>query len=393
MVTTMLSVGLTGGIGAGKSAVATRLARHGAVLIDSDVLAREVVAPGTAGLAEVVAAFGDRVVGPGGALDRPALGALVFGSPEARRTLEGIVHPRVRARSAELAAAAPPGSVVLHDVPLLVEVGLAPAYRLVVVVEANRDVRIARLVRDRGMTADQAAARIAAQADDTHRRAAADVLLRNDHDRAALHRAADTLWRRLQEYAHNLHARTVPDPDPAIVPADPRWPAQAARIAARLRHALGDVPIAHVGRTAVPGLPAADILDLLLAVPPAGPVSEVAGLAVTPPGLGHLEADLARLGFPAVPDGPAGGDERLHGASDPGRPIRLHVMPVGSPGWRTGLLLRDHLRADPAAREALRSWPARSAPGRWFDRDEALHADLPAARRWAAESRWSPPES
>ena len=142
----MLIVGLTGGIGAGKSAVAARLAAHGALVIDSDRLAREVVQPGTGGLAEVVAAFGPDVLTADGSLDRPALGRRVFGDEAARRRLESIVHPRVRARTAELVAAAPPDAVVVNDVPLLVEAGLAGAYQVVIVVLADEAVRVDRLV-------------------------------------------------------------------------------------------------------------------------------------------------------------------------------------------------------------------------------------------------------
>src|SRR5690349_4290437 len=156
-------VGLTGGIGAGKSAVAARLADHGALVIDADRLAREVVQPGTEGLAEVVDAFGPDILGPDGALDRPALGRRVFDDEAARRRLESIVHPRVRARTAELVAAAPPDAVVVNDVPLLVEAGLAGAYEVVVIVLADEATRVARLVRDRGMAEDEAYARIRAQ--------------------------------------------------------------------------------------------------------------------------------------------------------------------------------------------------------------------------------------
>ncbi|MDP9792060.1 dephospho-CoA kinase [Catenuloplanes nepalensis] len=193
----MLSVGLTGGIGAGKSAVSARLAELGAIVIDSDVLAREVVAPGTDGLAELRAAFGDGVLRPDGALDRPALGALVFGDDAARRRLEAIIHPRVRDRSAELAEAAPDDAIVVHDVPLLVESGLAPLYQLVVVVETPEEIRVARLTRDRGMTEDAARARIAAQATDAQRREVADVVLSNAGTREELIAAVDDLWQRL----------------------------------------------------------------------------------------------------------------------------------------------------------------------------------------------------
>ena len=147
----MLRIGLTGGIGSGTSTVSRLLADHGAVIIDADVIAREVVEPGTPGLAAVVAAFGREVLTADGSLDRPALAKVVFGDPEARARLDGIVHPLVRARAAEVAAGAPPGAVVVHDVPLLVESGQAAAYDLVVVVEAAREIRIARLVQ-RGLT-------------------------------------------------------------------------------------------------------------------------------------------------------------------------------------------------------------------------------------------------
>jgi dephospho-CoA kinase len=187
-------VGLTGGIGAGKSAVAERLAAHGAVVIDSDRLAREAVAPGTDGLAEVVVEFGPEVLASDGSLDRARLASLVFGDDAARRRLEGIIHPRVRERTAELIAAAPPDSVVVNDVPLLVEAGLAKAYELVIVVLADEKTRIERLVHDRGMTPDEATARIRAQATDEQRRAVADVVIVNDGTIEDLHQKVDEVW-------------------------------------------------------------------------------------------------------------------------------------------------------------------------------------------------------
>jgi dephospho-CoA kinase len=187
-------VGLTGGIGAGKSAVANRLAALGAIVIDADRLAREAVAPGSESLAEVVAAFGPEVLAADGALDRAVLASRVFGDDDARRRLEGIIHPRVRARTAELVAAAPPDAVVVNDVPLLVEAGLSPAYELVIVVLADEETRIARLSRDRGMTRDEAVARIRAQATDEQRRAIADVVIVNDGDLAELRHRIDEVW-------------------------------------------------------------------------------------------------------------------------------------------------------------------------------------------------------
>jgi len=188
-------IGLTGGIGAGKSAVSARLRSHGAIIIDADQLSRDVVAPGTDGLAEVVATFGPEVLGPDGSLDRPALGRIVFGDPEKRRALEAIIHPRVRARTAEMITSATPGSVVVNDVPLLVESGLAEGFDLVLVVEAAESVRIDRLVRDRGMPEAEARARIDAQAGDEQRRAVADVVIENDGTLAELNARVDEVWR------------------------------------------------------------------------------------------------------------------------------------------------------------------------------------------------------
>ncbi|MEJ7704738.1 MAG: dephospho-CoA kinase [Geodermatophilaceae bacterium] len=188
-------VGLTGGIGAGKSAVAARLAEHGAVIVDADVLAREVLGAGSLGLAAVVAEFGSGVLTEAGDLDRPRLGALVFSDAGARLRLNAIVHPLVSRRSADIAAAAPAGAVVVHDVPLLVENGLGPAYDVVVVVLAPEDVRIQRLRETRGMSAEQARARMAAQASDEQRRVVADVVLDNSGLLADLHQQVDELWR------------------------------------------------------------------------------------------------------------------------------------------------------------------------------------------------------
>ena len=191
----MLMVGLTGGIASGKSAVARRLAELGAIVIDSDALAREVVAPGSEGLAEVVEAFGPRAVTEKGEMDRAAIAEIVFGDEEKRKRLEGVIHPRVRARSAEIVAAAPPDAVVVNDVPLLVEANLASHYDLVIVVLADEGVRLDRLVRLRGMTEETARARFAAQATDEQRRAVADVVIENDGTLAELQAKVDTVWR------------------------------------------------------------------------------------------------------------------------------------------------------------------------------------------------------
>jgi len=172
-------VGLTGGIASGKSTVSAVLSELGAVVVDSDLLAREVVARGTPGLAQVVEAFGTGVLTAEGDLDRPAVGAIVFADESRRRVLESIVHPLVRARSAELESAAEPGALVVHDVPLLVEGGMAPAFDVVVVVDVPTEVQVERMVRERGWSREEAEARIAAQATREQRLAAATHVIDN----------------------------------------------------------------------------------------------------------------------------------------------------------------------------------------------------------------------
>ncbi|MCF3136681.1 dephospho-CoA kinase [Streptomyces olivochromogenes] len=190
----MLKVGLTGGIGAGKSEVSRLLVEHGAVLIDADRIAREVVAPGTPGLAAVVEAFGEEVLAPDGSLDRPRLGSIVFADPDRLAVLNAIVHPLVGLRSRELEDAATDDSVVIHDVPLLTENGLASLYDVVVVVDASPETQLDRLVRLRGMTEQDARARMAAQATREKRLEIADIVIDNDVPLDALHRRVTEVW-------------------------------------------------------------------------------------------------------------------------------------------------------------------------------------------------------
>lgn len=197
----MVSVGLTGGIGSGKSTVARELGRRGAVVVDADAIAREVVAPGTPGLAAVVDAFGTAVLQDDGTLDRPALARLVFADHDARRRLEQIVHPLVGAESARRAEAAGPEAVVVHDVPLIVEQNLAARYDLVVVVGADVETRVRRLMNDRGMDREEALSRIGAQADDDQRREVADVWLDNSGTREELLAQVERLWEELTRRA------------------------------------------------------------------------------------------------------------------------------------------------------------------------------------------------
>ncbi|MEU8929488.1 dephospho-CoA kinase [Streptomyces sp. NPDC048409] len=190
----MLKVGLTGGIGAGKSEVSRLLVGHGAVLVDADRIAREVVAPGTDGLAAVVEAFGPDVLGADGALDRPKLGSIVFADPDRLAVLNSIVHPLVGARSRELEDAAAPDAVVVNDVPLLTENGLAPFYDVVIVVDVAPETQLDRLTRLRGMSEEDARARMAAQAARDERLEIADIVIDNDVPLDVLERRVAQVW-------------------------------------------------------------------------------------------------------------------------------------------------------------------------------------------------------
>jgi dephospho-CoA kinase len=396
----MLRVGLTGGIGSGKSTVAGRLAEHGAVVIDADRIAREVVEPGTDGLAELTAAFGADILA-GDSLDRAKLAAKVFTDEHARATLNGIVHPRIGARTAELMAAAPQDAVVVHDVPLLVENRLGPAYHLVLVVDAPEEVRVHRVVHDRGMTEQDARARIRAQASEADRRAVADVWLDNGGAPDEVLAVVDELWAdRLVRYESNvrLHRRAGYG-TPRLADADPTWPAQADRLRARITTAAGGLArrVDHIGSTAVPGLPAKDVIDLQVTVESMAAADE-------------LGDQLAAAGFPKLPaiDGdnpkpyapdPQQWRKRFHAAADPGRPANVHLRVEGSPGWRFALLLTDWLRANPAERddylavkrELAHRFEADDDSDRYAEAKEAwFDAAGPRAEDWATRTGWRP---
>jgi dephospho-CoA kinase len=192
----VLRVGLTGGIASGKSTVADELARRGAVIIDADQLAREVVEPGTPALAQIVARFGDQVLAEG-RLDRTALAKIVFSDPQARSDLERVIHPAVRQRAAELEAAAPSTAVVVHVIPLLVETGQAANFDVCVVVDVDNEIQLARLLDRGGLSREEGLARIVAQATRAERLAAADVVLDNNGTVAQLRAQIDDLWSHL----------------------------------------------------------------------------------------------------------------------------------------------------------------------------------------------------
>ena len=189
----MRRVGLTGGIGSGKSTVAQMFADLGAWVVEADAIAREVVAPGSEGLAELVERFGSQILTDNGDLDRAAVAAVVFSDPSARERLNAIVHPLIARRTTELIAAIPQDAVLVHDVPLLVELGMQATYDLVVVVDAPDDVRVQRLVQ-RGLDEDDARARIAAQASRDERLAVADVIIENTGDLDDLRTQVKAAW-------------------------------------------------------------------------------------------------------------------------------------------------------------------------------------------------------
>jgi dephospho-CoA kinase len=396
----VLRIGLTGGIGAGKSTVAARLADLGAVVVDADRLAREVLAPGTDGLAAVAAEFGPQVLAADGSLDRAALAAMAFADDERRRALEAITHPRIAARTAELFAAAPPDALVVHDVPLLVEKRMGSAYHLVLVVDAPETVRVARLAATRGMAEADALARIRAQARPDQRRATADVVLDTDRPRGEVAADVARLWReRLVPFERNVRTGTaVRRPDvPTLVPYDERWPERAARLAGRVAAAAGPLGLGveHIGSTAVPGLPAKDVIDLQLAVPSLAAADEVAP-ALSAAGFPLLTAGTDAA-HPAVDPDPRHWAKRLHGGADPAVVVHLHLRVHGSPGERTALLLRDWLRAEPGERDRYAEVKRRLAgtsagTDAYAQAKEPWFAEaVPRALSWADRTGWTSP--
>lgn len=381
----MLRIGLTGGIGAGKSTVSRAFAECGGVIVDGDVISREVVEPGTEGLAALVGHFGQEILLPDGALDRPALAAIAFSAEDKRQTLNGIVHPLVARRRSELIAAAAEDAVVVEDIPLLVESQMAPMFPLVVMVHADPEVRVQRLITSRGFSEADAKARIAAQATEEQRRAVADVWLDNAGSEGDLvERARDLWYQRIVPFAHNVAAGT-PTADPtAIVPADPDWPNQAGRIIARLNTACGHraVRIDHTGSTAVAGLDARDIIDIQITVASMDVADELAEslLQAGYPKVATITADTAL-------DGPEDlWQKRFHASADPGRPTHIHIRVDGHPNQRFARLFVDWLNATPAVRAdylAVKRGQSGSLSD-WFTQA------YPRARAWAEGTGWSP---
>src|SRR3954452_6088896 len=296
----MLRIGLTGGIGAGKSTVSATFAECGGIIVDGDVIAREVVEPGTEGLAQLVGAFGDDILLPDGALNRPALAAKAFVDDEKRATLNGIVHPQVARRRQEILDSVHDDAVVGEDIPLLVETGMAPLFPLVVVVTADEQTRVERLIK-RGMDEADARARIAAQAPEEQRRAIADVLLDNSGSKGALvERARDIWYQRVLPLAHNIRTREAVRNPPRLVPYDRAWADEAARIINRLKMACGTKALRadHIGSTAVPGMDAKDVIDVQVTVESLDVADELADalLGVGYPRLENITSDVPHDG-------------------------------------------------------------------------------------------------
>ncbi len=389
----MLRIGLTGGIGAGKSTVSAAFNECGGIIVDGDVIAREVVEPGTEGLSALVDAFGADILLPDGALNRPALAAKAFVDDERRATLNGIVHPLVGRRREEIIAAVSDDAVVVEDIPLLVETGIAPMFPLVVVVHADEETRVERLIK-RGMDEADARARIAAQASEEQRLAIADVLLDNSGSQGALVESARDVWyQRVLPLAHNIRTRETVCNPPALVPFDPAWADDASRIINRLKMACGPkaLRVDHIGSTAVPGMDAKDVIDVQVTVESLGSADELADslLNVGYPRLENIASDVPHDGDPSL------WRKRIHGAADPGRPASIHLRVDGSPNQKFALMFVDWLSANPGVREDYLA-AKRSALGSpdYVEAKEPWFLDAYwRAKAWADATGWTPREA
>lgn len=404
----MLRIGLTGGIGAGKSALSSTFERCGAVIVDGDVIAREVVQPGTEGLAALVEAFGRDILLEDGSLDRPALAAKAFRDDEARKTLNGIVHPLVGNRRSEIIASVPEDSVVVEDIPLLVESGMAPLFPLVVIVYADVEVRLQRLVEQRGMPEDDARARIAAQASDEQRRAVADIWLDNSGSPEDLAQRAHDVWNtRIVPFAHNLSAHQTVRAPARLVPPDPSWADQAQRIVNRLKTSCGHraLRVDHIGSTAVPDFPAKDVIDVQITVESLAIADELVEplLSAGYPRVEHIAEDVAKPDARSTVesydhrDDPGLWLKRIHGSADPGRPTNVHIRVDGWPNQQFALLFVDWLTADPDARADYLDVKRLAEKGGGGDTAAYVEVKEPwfldAYRRaweWAESTGWKP---
>jgi dephospho-CoA kinase len=319
------------------------------------------------------------------------LAAKAFADDEQRATLNGIVHPLVARRRQEIIDGVSGDAVIVEDIPLLVETGMAPLFPLVVVVYADEETRVRRLVDVRGMPEGDARARIRAQASDAARRAIADVVLDNSGSRDEIVALARDLWtRRVLPLADNIRARRAVRPAARLVPYDPEWPADAERIANRIRTACGGkvIRVDHIGSTAVPGFEAKDVVDVQVTVESLDVADEIADslAAVGYPRIEHIDRDVAHG------DDASRWRKRVHGAADPGRPANVHIRVDGWPNQRFALLFPAWLTAHPQEREEYLAVKRRAleAPVYAEAKEPWLAQAYPRALAWADATGWRP---
>nr|WP_223128970.1 dephospho-CoA kinase [Terrabacter sp. MAHUQ-38] len=398
-----MRVGVTGGIGSGKSTVSRRLAELGAHVVDADTVARAVVEPGEPTLDRIRGRFGPDVMHADGSLDRGALAALVFPDPEALAALDAITGPAIGERVAAQRAQVPDGVVSVYDMPLLVERGLWVHEHLVVVVEADVETRVQRLVEQRGLGEQDARHRIAAQATDDQRRTVADVVLDNTGVPEALVAAVDELWTsRLAPWEDNLVAgrRSRVPGRAAVVAPRADWDARGARLVARIGAALARSGVAtevsHIGSTAVPGLAAKDVIDVQVGVRDLADADRD-DVRASLRDAGYVLSEGNTVDTPHPTGAPSEEwSKRFWGGCDPGQVVHVHVREHGSAGWRFALLFRDWLVHEPGERDAYAAEKLRlitlddrtdayvEAKEPWFD--GAWHR----ATDWATRTGWQP---
>jgi dephospho-CoA kinase len=347
--------------------------------------------------------FGAKIIRADGTLDRAGLAAVVFTDPEALAALDAITGPAIARRIRTARAAVPPGVISVHDMPLLVERGLWVGEHLNVVVQAQVEERVRRLVEQRGLDEADARHRIAAQASDEQRRLACDVVLDNDARPEALVAAVDLLWRaRLEPFNDNLvHRRRTRRPDRLdLHEPTPEWTARGSRAVAKLAAALAGQPVSevsHIGSTSVAGLVAKDVIDVQVGVRSLA-TADTDTFRAAMAGAGYVETQGRNMQDSPLPAGsrPSGWSKRFWGGCDPVEFIHVHVREAGSPAWRFALLFRDWLSHQPAERDAYATLKRRLAASHdetsaytqakepWFS------GAFTRAHDWAAVTDWTP---
>lgn len=372
----MLRIGLTGGIGAGKSTIAEQFRERGVPVIDADEIAREIVEPGEPALASLVSEFGEQILHPDGTLNRGGLAVVAFSDPQSTARLNAIMHPAIAERTRAHYDRHADASIVVHDVPLLVENSMTRLYHLAVLVDTPADVRLTRLVDSRGMDPADAQKRIGAQASDAERLAACDVVIDNSGTPEAARAAFTTMFeKRIQPFADNLAAgRTAERSGVELVPAGERHGQTARRLSSRISHALTeaglpDAEVEHIGSTSVPGLLAKDIIDLQV-LTRSDADWDAAAQALTAAGYPqhHMEAfdDWDDAGH--VP-------KRFHRNADPGQPVNVHVRTRGSLSARFAAHFAQRLRTDAALRADYEGTKKRLAEQHLDDRSTSRCAE------------------